>query len=105
MSKADAATEPVVQLAQFEVIRRLGAGGMGVVFLGEHIDLRRRPPAPDLAPWVENHWVLRWDLPGRVVDRRIRAVTPNPGAWTMIGDLRVKVGPVTISGPRSRRRM
>jgi methionyl-tRNA formyltransferase len=31
-----------------------------------------------------------------VVERRIRAVTPNPGAWTMIGDLRVKLGPVTV---------
>ena len=28
-----------------------------------HVELRRLPPAPDLAPWVENHWVLRWDLP------------------------------------------
>lgn len=39
---------------------------------------------------------VRWDLPAHVVDRRIRAVTPNPGAWTMIGELRVKVGPVTV---------
>ncbi|MFV9636293.1 methionyl-tRNA formyltransferase [Mycobacterium neumannii] len=39
---------------------------------------------------------VRWDLPAHVVERRIRAVTPSPGAWTMIGDLRVKVGPVTI---------
>jgi methionyl-tRNA formyltransferase len=39
---------------------------------------------------------VRWDLPAQVVDRRIRAVTPNPGAWTMIGDLRIKVGPLTI---------
>jgi methionyl-tRNA formyltransferase len=39
---------------------------------------------------------VRWDLPAHVVDRQIRSVTPNPGAWTMIGDLRVKVGPVTI---------
>jgi len=38
---------------------------------------------------------VRWNLPAHVVDRRIRAVTPNPGAWTMIGDLRVKVGPVS----------
>ncbi|MGV9801722.1 methionyl-tRNA formyltransferase [Mycobacterium sp. NPDC003449] len=37
---------------------------------------------------------VRWDLPAHAVDRHIRAVTPNPGAWTMIGDLRVKVGPV-----------
>lgn len=39
---------------------------------------------------------VRWDLPAHVVDRRIRAMTPNPGAWTMIGDLRVKIGPVTV---------
>jgi methionyl-tRNA formyltransferase len=37
---------------------------------------------------------VRWDLPAPVVERRIRAVTPNPGAWTLIGDLRVKLGPV-----------
>ncbi|OBG14981.1 methionyl-tRNA formyltransferase [Mycolicibacterium celeriflavum] len=39
---------------------------------------------------------VRWDLPAHVVERRIRAVTPNPGAWTMIGDLRIKLGPVSI---------
>ena len=40
---------------------------------------------------------VRWELPAHVVDRRIRAVTPNPGAWTSIGDLRVKLGPVTVA--------
>lgn len=39
---------------------------------------------------------VRWDLPAAVVERRIRAVTPNPGAWTLIGDLRVKLGPVHL---------
>jgi methionyl-tRNA formyltransferase len=39
---------------------------------------------------------VRWELPAHVVERRIRSVTPNPGAWTMIGDLRVKLAPVTI---------
>jgi methionyl-tRNA formyltransferase len=39
---------------------------------------------------------VRWDLPAPVVERRIRAVTPNPGAWTLIGDLRVKIGPVQV---------
>ncbi|MCK0175264.1 methionyl-tRNA formyltransferase [Mycolicibacterium sp. F2034L] len=39
---------------------------------------------------------VRWDLPAHVVERRIRSVTPAPGAWTLIGDLRVKLGPVTI---------
>lgn len=40
---------------------------------------------------------VRWDLPAPVIERRIRAVTPNPGAWTMIGDVRIKLGPVTLA--------
>lgn len=40
---------------------------------------------------------VRWDLPAHVVDRHVRSVTPNPGAWTMIGDVRLKVGPVRPS--------
>ncbi len=40
---------------------------------------------------------VRWDLPGHVVERRIRAVTPNPGAWTLVGDVRIKLGPVTLA--------
>ncbi|WP_406816025.1 methionyl-tRNA formyltransferase [Mycobacterium sp. M23085] len=40
---------------------------------------------------------VRWDLPALVVDRRIRAVTPHPGAWTLIGDLRIKLGPVQLA--------
>ncbi len=39
---------------------------------------------------------VRWDLPAPVVERRIRAVTPAPGAWTLIGDLRIKLGPVRL---------
>ncbi|MGH3674319.1 MAG: methionyl-tRNA formyltransferase [Mycobacterium sp.] len=39
---------------------------------------------------------VRWNLPAQVVERRIRAVTPNPGAWTLIGDVRVKLGPVQV---------
>jgi len=39
---------------------------------------------------------VRWDLPAQVVERRIRAVTPNPGAWTVIGDLRIKLGSVQV---------
>jgi methionyl-tRNA formyltransferase len=41
---------------------------------------------------------VRWDLPASVVERRIRAVTPNPGAWTLVGDLRLKLGPVHLDG-------
>lgn len=44
---------------------------------------------------------VRWELPAHAVDRRIRAVTPNPGAWTTIGDTRYKVGPVTVDPDKS----
>lgn len=36
-----------------------------------------------------------WSMPGHLIDRRIRAHTPAPGAWTMLGDDRLKLGPVT----------
>lgn len=37
---------------------------------------------------------IRWSDPWMGVDRRIRAVTPNPGAWTMLADDRVRIGPL-----------
>jgi methionyl-tRNA formyltransferase len=40
---------------------------------------------------------VRWNDPALAVDRRIRAVTKEPGAWTMHGELRIKLGPVTVS--------
>ncbi|MBV9091519.1 MAG: methionyl-tRNA formyltransferase [Mycobacteriaceae bacterium] len=39
---------------------------------------------------------VRWVLPAHAIERRIRSVTPNPGAWTLVGDLRMKLGPVTV---------
>lgn len=46
---------------------------------------------------------VRWGLPAQTVERRIRAVTPHPGAWTEVGDLRIKVGPVSVDadGPNT----
>ncbi|KAB1948963.1 methionyl-tRNA formyltransferase [Micromonospora sp. ALFpr18c] len=37
---------------------------------------------------------VRWADPGFAVDRRIRACTPAPGAWTTFRGERVKLGPV-----------
>jgi methionyl-tRNA formyltransferase len=43
---------------------------------------------------------VRWGEPGFAVDRRIRACTPAPGAWTEFRGERVKLGPVRpTSGP------
>ena len=37
---------------------------------------------------------IRWNDPAFAVDRRIRACTPAPGAWTTLRDDRLKLGPV-----------
>jgi methionyl-tRNA formyltransferase len=37
---------------------------------------------------------VRWDTPALAVGRQIRACTPAPGGWTMLGDARLKLGPV-----------
>jgi methionyl-tRNA formyltransferase len=37
---------------------------------------------------------IRWNDPALAVDRRIRACTPAPGAWTTLRGERVKLGPV-----------
>lgn len=41
---------------------------------------------------------LRWDEPALAVDRRIRACTPAPGAWTLFRGDRVKLGLVSLAG-------
>ncbi len=38
-----------------------------------------------------------WKLPAHVVDRLIRACTPDPGAWTELEGARLKVGPVSLN--------
>jgi methionyl-tRNA formyltransferase len=37
-----------------------------------------------------------WKLPAHVVDRQIRACTPDPGAWTELDGIRLKLGPVAL---------
>ncbi len=39
---------------------------------------------------------VEWKLPAHVVDRQIRACTPDPGAWTELDGVRLKLGPVSI---------
>lgn len=87
-----------------DLLERLADSGAGL--LESTLDgiadgaLTAVPQPPDgisLAPKITVEQArVRWDLPATIVERRIRAVTPAPGAWTMIGDLRVKLGPVTV---------
>src|SRR5579875_1393758 len=62
---------------------------------------RAQPPGPvSLAPKLTAEEArVRWDEPAVAVDRRIRACTPAPGAWTMLDGTRIKLGPL---GPPDR---
>ena len=42
-----------------------------------------------------------WKLPAHVIDRLIRACTPDPGAWTELDGARLKLGPVSLDVPTS----
>jgi len=44
---------------------------------------------------------VRWDAPDFVIGRQIRACTPAPGAWTLLGGTRLKLGPVRVSPPQA----
>jgi methionyl-tRNA formyltransferase len=37
-----------------------------------------------------------WKLPAHLVDRQVRACTPDPGAWTELDGARLKLGPVWL---------
>ena len=40
-----------------------------------------------------------WKLPAHVIDRLVRACTPDPGAWTELDGARLKLGPVSLDVP------
>ncbi|MFC9788354.1 methionyl-tRNA formyltransferase [Rhodococcus sp. NPDC127528] len=86
-----------------ELLGRLAEGGavlLDSVLDGIEDGALRPVPQPDEgvshAPKVTvDSARVRWNLPALAVDRQIRAVTPAPGAWTQVGELRLKVAPVT----------
>lgn len=66
--------------------------------------LEARPQPDDgvsLAPKVTvDDARIRWDQPALAVGRRIRACTPDPGAWTTFRGDRLRVGPLSLSTDR-----
>jgi methionyl-tRNA formyltransferase len=85
-----------------DLLERLATAGAGLLVavldaIGAG-SARAQPQPADgvtLAPklTVEDAQV-RWDEPAFAVDRRIRACTPAPGAWTTFREDRLKLGPV-----------
>jgi hypothetical protein len=49
-----------------------------------HFRLTRHEPAADLAPWVERHWVVRWDLRGR--EPYLQETLPHPCVNVVVED-------------------
>jgi methionyl-tRNA formyltransferase len=52
--------------------------------------------APKLTPEDAR---VDWNLPAHLIDRQIRACTPDPGAWTELDGARMKLWPVTPASP------
>jgi methionyl-tRNA formyltransferase len=85
-----------------DLLERLSTAGAGLlVAVLDAIDAgtaRAHPQPHDgvtLAPKITiDDARIRWDDPAFAVDRRIRACTPAPGAWTTLREDRLKLGPV-----------
>ncbi|MEO9328548.1 methionyl-tRNA formyltransferase [Gordonia aurantiaca] len=85
-----------------DLLARLAEAGSGLlVNTLDGIESGRLIPEPQPnvgvshAPKVEVEDArVRWDLPAHIIDRVVRAYTPAPGAWTVLEEARIKVGPV-----------
>lgn len=83
------------------LLGRLAGSGAGLlVSVLDGIEagtLRPVPQAgdPTYAPKVTTADArIDWTAPARAVDRQVRSMTPDPGAWTRLRDRRLKLGPV-----------
>jgi methionyl-tRNA formyltransferase len=86
-----------------DLLARLAEGGSGLLVATldgiEDGSLEARPQPSEGASYAPKITVddalVDWTEPALGVDRRIRACTPAPGAWTTYAGTRVKLGPVT----------
>jgi AraC-like DNA-binding protein len=73
--------------------------------LAKYVSLGRADCSPDLSPWVENYWSLRWDLPPGT--SYVSSTLPHPACNLSVerGHLREAVGddPVVVTGVVTRR--
>jgi methionyl-tRNA formyltransferase len=85
-----------------DLLARLAEGGAGLLVttldgieLGQLEAREQSEDGVSMAPkiTVDDAQVI-WTEPAVAVDRRIRACTPAPGAWTLLDGERMKLGPV-----------
>jgi methionyl-tRNA formyltransferase len=87
-----------------DLLARLAEGGAGLLVatldgIGSGDLEAREQPADGVsfAPKIlVEDALVDWTQPAVGVDRRIRACTPSPGAWTTHDGERLKLGPVTV---------
>ena len=87
-----------------DLLGRLAEGGAGLLVLtldgiaDGSLEARQQPAdGVSYAPKIEvTDAAVDWTEAAAAVDRRIRACTPAPGAWTLHEGKRLKVGPVEI---------
>jgi methionyl-tRNA formyltransferase len=92
-----------------DLLGRLAVSGAGLLVATmdgiEDGTLVARPQPDDgvtLAPKITvEHAQVDWSAPALRVDRLVRGCTPAPGAWTLIGGERLKLGPVTPAPDRT----
>ncbi len=85
-----------------DLLGRLAISGAGLLVATldgiESGQLEARPQPAEgvtLAPKITAEDArVRWEQPAAAVDRQVRATTPGPGAWTMLGEDRLKLWPV-----------
>lgn len=84
------------------LLQRLAEGGAGLLVAtldgiesGDISALDQQADGVTFAPKITvDDARINWNEPVAFVDRRIRACTPAPGAWTTYGGERFKLGPV-----------
>jgi methionyl-tRNA formyltransferase len=93
-----------------DLLTRLAHSGAGLLVATldgiEDGSLEAREQTADgltLAPKIlVDDAAIDWSEPAMGVDRRIRACTPGPGAWSTYAGERIKIAPVTVAAGRDR---
>jgi methionyl-tRNA formyltransferase len=88
-----------------ELLARLAEGGSGLLVAtldgiadGSLEAREQRPEGLSFAPKITvDDARIDWTEPAAAVDRRIRACTPSPGAWSTHAGERIKIGPVGLT--------
>lgn len=86
------------------LLAKLAEGGAGLLVATldgiESGELEARPQQAEGVTFAPKILVedarVDWTEPAIGVDRRIRACTPGPGAWSTFDGERIKIGPVTV---------